>query len=538
MKKAIGVIAGVVVVAGAAWAAGAWYTGERLEAVLRQRIDEGNARLQALLPGGKASLSLESLDRHLFSTDARLQLRLRAAAVDGQPAGQEDVVDIAAHIGHGPFPLERVKRGQLMPVMAAGTFALQENDTVRPWFALTQGAAPLSGHAAIGYSQSVSGTVTLAPVKLARDGNVLDFSGLALDFSQDADKRTRLDGAVDTLSFKTADAELPSQIEVTGITLATDMRPGPADLQVGSNVLSAKQIAFTPANRAPVILTGYTQRTEASAGQGGLALHGAYDVSMLNVAGQDVGQIQVELGAKSLAPEALKTLATLYGRLWSRGMEQAQAAGGDSAPPDLTPEEQAQALAARQALLAGNPNFYINPILLKTPRGEARFTLSLDLADPGVADQPMEERIARTLRKLDARVSLAQPLLAALLSQSMQRDGMDATTADAQAQALSGVLAKAAADSGYATVQGSDIVSTLHYADRVVDLNGTKMPLEQFAGLVLQGAMGMMGQSEPDMDTPDDAPDAAEPDEDGDQTPAPDTGTPPSTPRTKTAPGR
>lgn len=537
MKKAIGVVVGVVVVAGAAWAAGAWYTGERLEAVLRQRVDEGNARLQALLPGGKASLSLESLDRHLFSTDARLQVRLRADAVAGQPPGREDVVDITAHIGHGPFPLDRLKRGQIMPVMAAGTFALQENDTVRPWFAVTQGAAPLSGHAAIGYSQAVDGTVTLAPVKLARDGTVLDFSGLALDFSQDADKRTRLDGAVDALSFKTADAELPSQVEVTGITLATDMRPGPADLQVGSNVLSAKRIAFTPANRTPVVLTGYTQRTEASEAQGGLALHGAYDVAMLNVAGQDVGQIQVALGAKNLAPEALKSLATLYGRLWSRGMEQAQASG-DTPPPDLTPEEEAQALAARQALLAGNPNFYIEPILLKTPRGEARFTLSLDLADPGPADQPMEERIARTLRKLDARASVAQPLLAALLSQSMQRDGMDATAADAQAQALSGVLAKAAADSGYATVQGSDIVSTLHYADRMVDLNGTKMPLEQFAGLVLQGAMGAMGRSEPDMDVPDDAPDADEPDEDDEQTPVPGSSAPAPAPRTKAAPGR
>jgi uncharacterized protein YdgA (DUF945 family) len=520
MKKAIGVIVGVVVVLGAAWVAGAWYTGKRLDAVLQQRVDEANTRLQALLPGGRASLSVESLDRHLFSTDVRLRVRIGAGAMGAQTPGQDDVVDIGAHVWHGPFPLDRLKHGQLVPVMAAGTFALQENDTVRPWFALTKGAPPVSGQAAIGYSQAVAGTVTVEPVKFSRDGADLDFSGLALDFSQDSAKRTRLDGAVDTFSFKTANAQLASQVDLSGITMATDMRPGPADLQVGSTVLAIKRIAFAPAQRPPLLLTNYTQRTDASEGQGGLALHGAYDVAMLNIGGKDIGQIQVSLGAKSLAPEALKSLATLYGRLWSRSMEQAQASAAP-AEPTLTPEEQAQALAARQTLLAGNPNFYIDPILLKTPSGEARFTLNLDLADPGTGNQPVEERIARTLRKLDARASLAQPLLAALLSQSMQRDGMSAAAADAQAQALAGVLGKAAADSGYATVQGSDIVSTLHYADRVVDLNGTKMPLEQFAGLVLQGVMGMMSQPGPDMDTPDDAPDADAPDDNDDAVPTP-----------------
>jgi uncharacterized protein YdgA (DUF945 family) len=520
MKKAIGVVAGLVVVVGVAWTAGAWYTGERLEAIMQQRVDEGNARLQTMFPGNRAVLSLEKLDRHLFSSDMLLRVRVQTGGgVSGQPARQ-DVVDVAAHVGHGPFPLERLKHGELMPVMAAGTFRLQENETTRAWFEATKGVPPLSGRAAIGYTQTVSGTVRAEPVKLAHNDLSIDFSGFVLDFDQDADKRTRLDGAMDSLAFKkTTRGGTPEQAEVTGLTLASDTHPGPADLHLGNTTLSIKKLALGVAGRPPVVLNVYTQRTEATEDKGALALHAAYNVTTLNVGGKDIGSVQAALGAKNLAPEALKTLVTLYGRLWSRNMEQAQKEGAEdagkapSAVPNLTPEEQAQALAARDALLAGNPTLYIDPILLKTPQGEARFTLNVDLGAPGSADQPIDERIAQAVRKLDARASLAKQLVADLLLNNLQREGVDPAQANVQAAALAEMMGKLAADSGYAKVQGNDIVSSLQYADRVVDLNGKKMPLDQFAGMVLQGVMGAMMQTAPDMDEPDeDEPDLDEPD--------------------------
>jgi len=38
-----------------------------------------------------------------------------------------------------------------------------------------------------------------------------------------------------------------------------------------------------------------------------------------------------------------------------------------------------------------------------------------------------------------------------------------------------------ALQSGMATVQGDDVVSSLHYADGMVDFNGRKMTVEEFA---------------------------------------------------------
>lgn len=41
-----------------------------------------------------------------------------------------------------------------------------------------------------------------------------------------------------------------------------------------------------------------------------------------------------------------------------------------------------------------------------------------------------------------------------------------------------------AVQSGLATVQGDDVVSSLHYADGMVDFNGQKMTVEEFAMLM------------------------------------------------------
>jgi uncharacterized protein YdgA (DUF945 family) len=59
---------------------------------------------------------------------------------------------------------------------------------------------------------------------------------------------------------------------------------------------------------------------------------------------------------------------------------------------------------------------------------------------------------------------------------------------DAQAIAMqssqAGMVGMMAVQSGMATVQGNDVVSSLQYADGMVDFNGKKMTVEEFAMLI------------------------------------------------------
>jgi uncharacterized protein YdgA (DUF945 family) len=524
MKKATGVVAGVVIVVGAAWVGAAWYTGTRVETVVRQQVEQSNAKLQAFLPAAKMSFTVASLERHLFSTDVRYSFKVPGKAAAGKAA--EDVEFIVVdHVEHGPFPLARLKSGQLAPVMATSHFALEQTKIVQPWFELTKGVAPFSGTASIGYDNDVNGVLTVQPVDFKKDDTLLKFSGMTVDMSMDKNKAAKVDGAVDTLSvqFEDPETKTPAHFDITGIALNSDMHPGKSGLQVGTNKMSVKTMVVAAGGKPAVTLTGYSQSGDLKEDDSGFAGTVSYQVGMINVDGKDFGSAQFGLGAKNLAPAAVKTLADLYGRILSRAFKTPMDPSTDAAAAEeamaLTPEERQQAVAAGQALLSGNPTFFIDPVVLKTAKGESRFNLNLDLANPGALTQPIDEIVANTIRKLDARLSISQPMVQGLMSQILQANGVDAATADKQAGVQTLSMGQMAVATGYATLQGSDVVATLHYADKTVDLNGKKMPLQEFAGMVLAGAMGMGGEQS-DMDTPDEGePDADEPEDDEQSTP-------------------
>ena len=121
MNKPLGVLAGIVVIAGALNTAGAWYTGTKLEGVLQTSIQEANKELASQLQGTPThgSVELVSLDRHLYNSTAHYRVKVEddAAGPDAQPVELLFVADIE----HGPLPWSRLKTFKWMPVMATTT---------------------------------------------------------------------------------------------------------------------------------------------------------------------------------------------------------------------------------------------------------------------------------------------------------------------------------------------------------------------------------------------------------------------------------
>ena len=140
MNKSAGVLLGIVVAVGAISAGGAWYTGTKLEGVLQQQVIESNKELQAALIGYDATATLElvSLERGVFSSNARYRLKTQGEVFNG---GLE--LMIADHIEHGPLPFSRLIRLKWLPVMASSHYELENNGQTDKWFAATKGAACL-----------------------------------------------------------------------------------------------------------------------------------------------------------------------------------------------------------------------------------------------------------------------------------------------------------------------------------------------------------------------------------------------------------
>ncbi len=109
MNKPLGVLAGIVVIAGVLNTAGAWYTGTKIEGVLQTAIQEANQEMATQLKGTsvQGNVELVSLERHLYNSTAHFRVTLEdhASGPDAQPLELLFIDDIE----HGPLPWSRIK---------------------------------------------------------------------------------------------------------------------------------------------------------------------------------------------------------------------------------------------------------------------------------------------------------------------------------------------------------------------------------------------------------------------------------------------
>lgn len=476
MKKAV--VVGVVVL-GVAWVGTAWYTGKQVEQVLQQSIADTNEQLQKLPSGLGMSVALASFDRGMFSSTATYSVKFK-----GSEQAAKDELLFEDHIEHGPFPLSRLKAGRFAPVMVTSNYGLIENDTAKPWFAAAKGAIPLAGTADLSYSRDVAGTMRFAPVDFSRDGNEVKFSGMNIDASVvKSTKETKISGQMDNLLLAGSHEGESYRVALQGFALNTHSILGAAGVKTGTDEFSVKQLLATVGKRPPMQVDNFSQKLEVSEAAGGIAGRLAYDVGAIKASGLDFTGAQFVMTAKNLDPKAVQALSQMYSTIVMRS-----GSGADDAM-ELTPEEQQVLQSNVELLLAGNPSVGIDPLLLKAAGGETRFVLNLDLAKPAQSGMPFAASAMQMIRKLNASLVLNKPMVAGILAQQATSVGMPADRALAQSKAQAEMMGGIAMASGLAKVDGDNVVTALSYADGQVDLNGQKMPLDQFLSMAMRAVM-------------------------------------------------
>ena len=311
MNKSAGVLLGIVVAVGAISAGGAWYTGTKLEGVLQQQVIESNKELQAALIGYDATATLElvSLERGVFSSNARYRLKTQGEVFNG---GLE--LMIADHIEHGPLPFSRLIRLKWLPVMASSHYELENNGQTDKWFAATKGAAPFKGVVNVGYDLSAEGTVDFAPMELALDElNNLKFSGLNATFSVgDNRRKAKVDGYMDSLSlFLSSPDKAPLKLEINGLTLASNLQKSSFDYFLGQNTLELSGLKATFGDKQSVLtLKHFEQKTFSEETGSTVAGRADYRVGEIAFDGKTVGSAEMLWSMKNLDSQGM--LCLLY----------------------------------------------------------------------------------------------------------------------------------------------------------------------------------------------------------------------------------
>ena len=493
MNKPLGVLVGIVVVAGALNTAGAWYTGGKIESVLQTSIQQANLELASQLKGTttQGSIELVSVERHLYSSTAHYRLNIQDQT-SGPDAPPVELLFVD-NIEHGPLPWSRIKTFKWLPVMAVSNYALEKNQFTEKWFAATKDQAPLKGQVTLGYDRSVDGHMELLAFEASMDDkSSISFSGLTMEAQTDAEaKNIKAKGYMDHLKIHAASLDKPpAVIELNGLTLASDLNKSTYGFYLGQNVLVLSEGQLTFGVRQSVLGVKNFEYTGSASANGSL-LSGrlTYNVGDITLDGKPVGSAQMVMTASSLDIPAMQSLLQTY-----QSKYQPQVDGTLPQTP-LTAEEQARMQVDVEKLLAARPQLALEKLTLKTANGESQFNAAMSLAQPVSFELAPIEVTKQMVTALDAKLQLSKPMIADLSAVQAQLVGQTDPQAIAKmASANSEMAGVMAVQTGLAKVDGNNILATLKYAAGEVDLNGQKMSLEDFINAMTTRFGGVAAQ--------------------------------------------
>lgn len=466
MTKA-GIASTALVVIATAGIAGAWYTGTQLEAVLQQNIQQANQQLNNQFPNTDLALELASLEKGLFSSQARYRLVVQAPETDS--SGME--LFINDRIEHGPWPASRLVSFKWLPVMAVSHAQLEPHDALTGLFAASAGRPPVTLTSSVGYGRGIQGEFEVAPLNWSSSGVNGNFSGLSAVYRTDAaGSAFKLKGRVDSMELQSH-----ARVSLVGMDITLDRQRHASGLYLGTGRVELDQLAVVADDIPAVVISEMLQADTTTMDADGANMALTYRIGSVNYGANRLGSLDMGWTLSRFDPQAMMALASLYNSVIFET---------DNTDPQAIHD---QFQAALEQLLDGHPRLSLDNLSLRTANGESRFSLGLDLDRPQSLQLPPDLLWPQLIANLEARLVLSKPMLMDMLQYRalfQPQTGVAAVERDAalMVEMLSGMAEMLQ----LGRVEGDNIVSQLSYTGGAVQLNGQAMELEELTGLLSQ----------------------------------------------------
>ncbi|MEA9391143.1 YdgA family protein [Acerihabitans sp. TG2] len=483
MKKSL-VAIGVIVILGAAWTGGAWYTGKQFEQRLPSVVADANMRIKTAFPEMGVKLVVEDYQRHLFSSRVNVVLVSDGSTGDNKPLKPEDRIVINEIIDHGPFPLGQLKKGVIIPSMASVYSQLDTTPLVKPLMEASQGKSPLTAVTRVSYNGDTVSDITLVPFDFKNATSLLSTNGGNVNLSIDHElNKVAAKGNIGSLVIGGVNQwQQHEQVALQNLSLDSTTHKGQQDYSIGDNTLKVKTLTYSIDGKDILSTDNLSQITSANEDNGKLSAQVAYSLDALHVRGQDFGSGKLMLKLSNLDPKAIAQFSQQYQAQAQQIMQQT-----GNVDPALQQQQISHALLQNLPIaLKGNPYLMIAPLSWKNSKGESVFNLTLNLNDP--SQSPASEAAGMLpllpyVNKLDAKLSIPLDMATELTTQVGKLQGY--SDDDAQKLAKQQIQGLAAMGQMFklTTVKDNTLTSSLQYADNQVNLNGQKMSLKSFLGL-------------------------------------------------------
>ena len=484
MKKSL-VALSTVVVLGAAWTGASWYTGKLIEQRMGEVVDNANSQLKTYLPKAGIKLDYENYQRGIFSSKLRYVLRADGSVTtDDAPLKAGDKVAFQETIDHGPFPFAQLKKLNLLPSMASVHTELENTPATNGLFDITKGKSLFTAESRISYSGDISSTIDVIPLDYQKDKSALIFAGATInaDVSRDM-KAITLDANSGSVIIRGPNQlGQATETQFLGTTLKSRTHTGQFDISLGDQSLVFKQLKITVDGKNTLLLGGFKLTSHLDEKDGNLKGQIDYAMDTLKVKNSDFGSGKLSVKIDKLDAKSLKEFVDRYNQQEMTMLQQAQ-----TMDPVAYQQQTTDILLQNlPLLLKGNPSISIAPLSWKNSKGESTFTLNLDLTDPAQAGSPAEspdQLIARSVKKIDANLSIPVAMATETTSQTALLQGYSAEESQKVAELQINGLAEIGQIFKLTTLKEGVIGSRFHYADNQVDLNGNKMSLQEFIGM-------------------------------------------------------
>ncbi|WP_421683023.1 YdgA family protein [Stutzerimonas urumqiensis] len=492
MKKLALAIAVPVALFGAA----TFYTSTQVEPTAREAVDQANVKLREMSIGAGADVSLKllSFDHGLMSSAARYQVDIKVPDEEGTVHDYSFV--LTDRLEHGPFPVSRISRGQLMPVAAHSHFELERTPLTEKLFEAAAGEPPLVGDVSIGYDGGQHGDLRSAAFNLKDEEVSLRVSPAMLNFEAGKDATTvRLDGELPEVDLELAMVSgTQVRMSVRNMALTADKQKDDNGFALGPAAVTLQRMEIQTNDEPAVVFHNASIDEALSQGSRGLDQTVAYRIGQVDAQGQTFSDLVLALSLRNLDAASLKTLVDSYKAvLESAPTPEASIAGMNEAQQS---ELQAKALQ----LLEHQPTLGVDELGFKTAHGAARLSVALDLRSPNAEAFTPDAMIASMVASLKADAGVDKGLIqdiASMVALRQQQDGQpDLAELQLESEATTSLLSAMAVDAGWSRLEGERLVSSLHYADDQVNFNGQAMSVPEFMGFAFGSVQnaGLLGQ--------------------------------------------
>ena len=446
--------------------------------------------------GADVSLTLLSFERGLLSSTARYQIDIDVADDDGNT--EHYALLLNDRLEHGPFPVSRLSRGQLMPVAAQSHFELERTPLTQKLFDAAAGEVPLVGEVTIGYDGGQAGDLRTAALNIEDEDGSVRIAPANLNFEANRDgSDVRMDGelAEVDIDLQRSDSGQPVQVSLRGIGLSADKQDYDAGFGFGPSAITLQRMEIKAGDEPAVVIQQASVEEALSRGSRGLDQTIGYRIGEVSAKGQTFRNLALVFSLRNLEESSLKALVASYKDILEQSATPQESFAG------MTSAQQQALQAHGLRLLEHKPTLALDEFGFETAHGAARLSVVLDLQSPSAEAFTPDAMITSMLASLKADAGIDRNLvrdIAGLVVQNNARDGqLDQAALQQETEAATEQFSGMALNTGWSRLEGERLVSSLHYANDKVTFNGREMSVPEFLGFAFGSGIDRLAMLAP-----------------------------------------